>query len=54
MVNVLFSARDALWSDYEGPLQTALTEVGIKADIRRTGFSEDEVCLLYTSDAADE
>ncbi|HGG05848.1 MAG TPA: glyoxylate/hydroxypyruvate reductase A [Aliiroseovarius sp.] len=41
-VNVLFSARPALWQDYEGPLQTALRKAGVDARIARD-FAPEQV-----------
>lgn len=41
-VNVLFSARDALWPIYQGALEKAISKAGIDACIRRD-FKPDQV-----------
>lgn len=41
-VNVLFAGRDAMWPVYEPALNTALTAVGVEADLRRD-FAPDQV-----------
>lgn len=47
MVNVLFAAQAERWSEYEGPLKTALDEAGIDARLATEMPPEDVDYIVY-------
>ena len=51
-INVLFAAKEERWSDYEGPLNTALSAVGIDAHVTTT-CAEDEVDYIIYAPNSD-
>ena len=47
MLNILFSAKPAAWEEYEGPLNAALTEAGLSANLSRTHAPQDVDYIIF-------
>lgn len=47
MLNVLFSAKPAAWEEYERPLNTAFTKVGLQVDLSRNHAPQDVDYIVF-------
>lgn len=48
MLNVLFSAKSAAWTDYQAPLNAAFADAGIDANLSRDHVPEDVDYIIFT------